>query len=142
MSLFFAKFMHACFFPNCCFLPTLFFHRFWFVLPWCFSTQKYTSEIIYCKSSSQISRCTRYLGASSTTSAGWSAPMLARQAPLQLIYFCILFKERKNGSNNKKSSNIQIKMKRTRMFYIISTACTLLSFFSFRMNLAQHFFYI
>ena len=35
-------------------------------------------------------RITKCLGALSATSAGWSTPTLAKQAPLHLMYFCIL----------------------------------------------------
>lgn len=41
----------------------------------------------------QKNKHTKCFGAPSTTSAGWSAPMLARQSPLHLIYFCILLTE-------------------------------------------------
>ena len=69
------------------------------------------------KTQLQKSISTSSLGASSTTSAGWPAPMLAKHAPLQLIYFCILFATRitykanrnknKNNNNNKLCKQIK-----------------------------------
>lgn len=48
------------------------------------------SLVVNCYNFVKKGKYTKCLGASSTTSAGWSVPMLAKQAPLQLIYFCIL----------------------------------------------------
>lgn len=54
-------------------------------------------------------KSTKSLGASSTTSAGWSAPMLAKHDPLQAKCFCMLHKITENNiagcNKNKDTSN-------------------------------------
>lgn len=57
------------------------------------------SLVVNCYNFVKKGKYTKCLGASSTTSAGWSVPMLAKQAPLQLIYFCILSTKKDSRKN-------------------------------------------
>ena len=61
------------------------------------------SLVVSCYNFVKKGTYTKCLGASSTTSAGWSVPMLAKQAPLQPIYFRILSTKK----NSRKTSYIK-----------------------------------